>query len=119
MFPAALLGEIHRRTQRKPRLINAVCDNLLLTAFALESKVATFAMLDEVTEDMRLEWPGGKPGDPARRRPPKARTKSPPPLSVKKNAYAEAVLRAHYSEKILPVLDFSVKFLTLRLNFRR
>ena len=30
----------------------------LLTAFALESKAATVEMLDEVSEDMRLEWPG-------------------------------------------------------------
>ena len=58
-----------------PRLINAVCDNLLLTAFALESKTATLAMLDEVTSDMRLEYPGqrtfrpepGQPHSPASR----------------------------------------------------
>ena len=58
-FPAGVLAEVHRRTQGIPRLINAVCDNLLLTAFAMESQVATLAMLDEVTGDMRLEWPGG------------------------------------------------------------
>ena len=34
------------------------CDNLLLTAFAMESKVATMEMLDEVTNDMRLDYPG-------------------------------------------------------------
>ncbi len=58
VFPPALLSEIHYRTQGIPRLINAVCDNLLLTAFAMESKVVTPDMLDEVSEDMRLEWPG-------------------------------------------------------------
>jgi len=35
-----LLDEIHFRTQGIPRLINAVCDNLLLTAFAMETRVA-------------------------------------------------------------------------------
>jgi len=54
----SLLDEIHVRSQGIPRLINAICDNLLLTAFAMESKVATLEMLDEVTTDMRLEYSG-------------------------------------------------------------
>lgn len=58
IFPEALLAEIHLRTQGIPRLINAVCDNMLLGAFALETKVCTIEMLDEVSKDMRLEWPG-------------------------------------------------------------
>jgi general secretion pathway protein A len=58
IFPPALLSEIHVRAQGIPRVINAICDNLLLTAFALESRVATLEMLDEVTDDMRLDWPG-------------------------------------------------------------
>src|SRR4051794_18453553 len=53
-----LLDEIHFRSQGIPRLINAICDNLMLTAFAMESRVATLEMLDEVTTDMRLEYPG-------------------------------------------------------------
>jgi general secretion pathway protein A len=52
-----LVAEIHRRSQGIPRLINAICDNLLLTAFAMESKTTTLEMLDEVTADMRLEYP--------------------------------------------------------------
>jgi general secretion pathway protein A len=59
-----LLDEIHVRAQGIPRLINAVCDNLLLTAFALESRVVTLEMLDEVTADMRLEYPGKNPFRP-------------------------------------------------------
>jgi hypothetical protein len=39
-------------------LINALCDNLLVTMFAMEQRSATLAMLDEVCRDMRLEWPG-------------------------------------------------------------
>jgi len=68
VFPPELIEEIHRRSQGIPRLINALCDNLLLTAFADSSKVATFEMLDEVTEDMRLDWPRemrGRPSHPA------------------------------------------------------
>ncbi|MGD1071164.1 MAG: AAA family ATPase [Bryobacteraceae bacterium] len=58
VFPPAVLLEIHRRTQGIPRLINSVCDNLLLTAFAMESRVATLEMVEEVTTDLRLDWPG-------------------------------------------------------------
>lgn len=58
VFPAALMSEIARRTQGIPRLINSVCENLLLTAFAMEQKVANEEMLDEVSSDLRLEWAG-------------------------------------------------------------
>jgi len=54
IISAELMEEIHYRTQGMPRLINAVCDNLLLTAFAMESRVCTLGMLDEVAADMRL-----------------------------------------------------------------
>ena len=60
-IPPEILEEIHYRAQGIPRLINAICDNLLLTAFAMETKVATREMLDEVTADMRLEYPGDRP----------------------------------------------------------
>jgi general secretion pathway protein A len=56
VFSEDLIGEIHKRTQGIPRIINAVCDNLLLTCFADASKVATMEMLDEVSADMRLEY---------------------------------------------------------------
>ncbi len=59
-----LMEELHYRAQGIPRVINAICDNLLLTAFAMESRVATLAMLDEVAADMRLEYPGQRPFRP-------------------------------------------------------
>jgi general secretion pathway protein A len=64
VFPPDLLSEIHYRTQGIPRVINAVCDNLLLTAFASETRVATMEFLDEVSADLRLEWPGRRPQRP-------------------------------------------------------
>jgi len=57
VFSPALLDEIQFRSQGIPRLINSICDNLLLTAFAMETRKATLEMLDEVTADMRLEYP--------------------------------------------------------------
>jgi general secretion pathway protein A len=56
-----LIEEVHFRSQGIPRVINAICDNLLLTAFAMESKITTLEMLDEVTADMRLEHPVNRP----------------------------------------------------------
>lgn len=58
VFPVEVMTEIHVRSQGIPRLINALCDNLLLTAFAMEQQVTTLEMLDEVCQDMRLDWPG-------------------------------------------------------------
>jgi general secretion pathway protein A len=58
VFSPDLIAEIHLRAQGIPRVINAICDNLLLTCFATETKVATLDMLDEVSKDMRLETPG-------------------------------------------------------------
>lgn len=60
VFADELIVEIHGRAQGIPRVINAICDNLLLTAFAMEVKVADLGMLDEVSRDMRLEWSGNR-----------------------------------------------------------
>ena len=60
VFSPELLDELHARSQGIPRIINLVCDNLMLLAFAMESKVATMEMLDEVSTDLRLEWPGNR-----------------------------------------------------------
>lgn len=61
VFPPDILHEIHLRSQGIPRLINGICDNLLLTVFAMEGRQATMEMMEEVTQDMRLEWPGRHP----------------------------------------------------------
>jgi general secretion pathway protein A len=61
IIPRALIEEIQFRTQGIPRLINGVCDNLLLTAFASATKVCTTEMLDEVSADMRLDYPDHRP----------------------------------------------------------
>jgi general secretion pathway protein A len=58
------MAQVHVRAQGIPRVINALCDNLLLTAFAMEQRSCTVDMLDEICKDMRLDWPGSR-----RRRP--------------------------------------------------
>ena len=61
VFSMAFMEEIRLRTQGIPRLINAVCDNLLLNCFAQETRIATLEMLDEVSSDMRLDYPVTRP----------------------------------------------------------
>jgi general secretion pathway protein A len=58
VFPPDVLEEVYKRSRGIPRLINLLCDNLLVTAFAMEQRTATGNMLDEVCQDLRLEWPG-------------------------------------------------------------
>ncbi len=59
VFPLDVLDEIYVRSRGIPRLINLLCDNLLITAFAMEKRSTTLDMLDEVCRDLRIEWPGG------------------------------------------------------------
>lgn len=58
VFTPEVLREIHRRTQGIPRVINSVCDNLMLTAFAMARKYATLDMIEEVSRDLHLDYPG-------------------------------------------------------------
>jgi type II secretory pathway predicted ATPase ExeA len=58
VFTPVVLEEVYRRSRGIPRVINLICDNLLVTAFAMEQKAATLEMLNEVCQDLRLEWPG-------------------------------------------------------------
>lgn len=58
VFSPELLEEVYKRSRGIPRVINLLCDNLLVTAFAMEQHAATLEMLDEVCQDLRLEWPG-------------------------------------------------------------
>jgi general secretion pathway protein A len=60
IFSPAIIDEIEARSNGIPRLINAICDNLLVTAFAMEQRSTSFQMLDEVCRDMRLGQPGGR-----------------------------------------------------------
>ncbi len=60
IIPTEIIEEIHVRSQGIPRLINSICDNLLLIAFALEQKTVNMTMLDEVTADMRLDYPAAR-----------------------------------------------------------
>jgi general secretion pathway protein A len=66
VFSRPILAEIHRRSQGIPRLINGICDNSMLTAFASEQHTVSLEILDEVSNDMRLEWAGRRSRSPRR-----------------------------------------------------
>ena len=55
VFPTRVLTEIHRAAQGVPRVINAICDNLLVMTCALGQRVATTQMLAKVGGEMRLD----------------------------------------------------------------
>jgi general secretion pathway protein A len=55
VFPPEVLDEIHRLAQGVPRVINAICDNLLLMTSARGERVATTEMLAKVSEEMGLD----------------------------------------------------------------
>ncbi len=54
IFPPEILTAVHAIAGGIPRVINLVCDNALLIAFAMNSRTVTLPMLDEVCADLRL-----------------------------------------------------------------
>ena len=54
LFPAETMARVFRHTSGIPRLINTVCENALITAFARQSPEVTPDVIDEVAMDFRL-----------------------------------------------------------------
>jgi hypothetical protein len=54
VFRSNALEEIHQFAGGIPRLINVLCDNAMLTAFALGKPAVEFEMVREVAEDLNL-----------------------------------------------------------------
>jgi type II secretory pathway predicted ATPase ExeA len=57
MFPAKTIEEIHRSSAGIPRLINVICDNAMINAYALDRKEIDAALIYEVREDLHLNGP--------------------------------------------------------------
>jgi type II secretory pathway predicted ATPase ExeA len=55
IFPASTIRSIWEYTSGIPRLINAVCDNALLTAYATSTKIVSVDIVREVVSDLRLQ----------------------------------------------------------------
>jgi len=54
LFPAQTIASIYRYTGGIPRLINTVCENALIAAYAKQSRVITPDMIDSIAADFRL-----------------------------------------------------------------
>ena len=54
MFPVPVITAVHNYSQGIPRLINTICENALIAAYARQSKTVSEDMIDEVAKDLRL-----------------------------------------------------------------
>jgi general secretion pathway protein A len=55
IFPAPAVDRIHGYSQGLPRLINTICENALITAYARRQPAVSTEIIDEVARDFRLE----------------------------------------------------------------
>ena len=54
MFPPETIAKVYRHSRGIPRLINTVCENALITAFARQAPIVEPEVIDEVAADFRL-----------------------------------------------------------------
>jgi general secretion pathway protein A len=57
IFPDAVIKKVHQFSTGIPRLINTICENSLIVAYAKQNTVVTPEMIDEVAKDLRLNQP--------------------------------------------------------------
>ncbi len=66
LFEAKAIEKISLNSRGIPRLINVICDNALLLAYASSKKKVSAEMIDEVADDLRLSAPSrAQPTGPA------------------------------------------------------
>lgn len=54
IFPPQTVSAVHHHTGGVPRLINTVCENALIAAYAKQSRIVTPDMIDDIARDFRL-----------------------------------------------------------------
>jgi hypothetical protein len=54
LFPADTIVRIHRHSRGIPRLINTVCENALITAYARQARSVTPDIIEDIAADFRL-----------------------------------------------------------------
>lgn len=63
IFPDETVVEIYRHSRGIPRLINTICENALITAYARQLMSVSADIVNEVAKDFRLnvtQWPKGE-----------------------------------------------------------
>ena len=69
LFPSKTVGKVHEYSKGFPRLINTICENALITAYARQSSTITSDIIEEVAREFRLgivatvDDDGGADGD--------------------------------------------------------
>jgi type II secretory pathway predicted ATPase ExeA len=54
LFPADTIARVHRHSRGIPRLINTVCENALITAYARQAHSVTPDIIEDIATDFRL-----------------------------------------------------------------
>jgi general secretion pathway protein A len=54
LFPADTVARVHRHSRGIPRLINTVCENALITAYARQAHSVTPDIIEDIAADFRL-----------------------------------------------------------------
>ena len=54
LFPLKTIAAVHRQSRGIPRLINTLCENALISAYAKQLRSVTPKIIDDVAEDFRL-----------------------------------------------------------------
>jgi general secretion pathway protein A len=54
MFPVETVSAVYRHSRGIPRLINTICENALITAYARQSSIVTPSVVDDVASDLHL-----------------------------------------------------------------
>ena len=68
LFSAATIAAVSKHSRGFPRLINTICENALITAYARQSPTVTPDIIREVSEELRLDVVSRKSqkfGDPS------------------------------------------------------
>lgn len=55
VFPLETITAVHQHSQGVPRLINTICENALIAAYAKQMRQVTPGMIEEVSKDLRLD----------------------------------------------------------------
>ncbi len=55
LFPAPTIAAVYRHSHGFPRLINTICENALVTAYAKQMRYVTPEIIHDIAEDFRLD----------------------------------------------------------------
>jgi type II secretory pathway predicted ATPase ExeA len=90
IFPPKAIEAIHQYSGGIPRLINVLCDNGMINAFALDRRDVDPALIQEAAEDLHLVHAAARPSALRREIAPKAEARGPARIEVLKPPPAPA-----------------------------